>query len=192
MVEILLFRKTLSSLCFFLNATNHRFVLAYVTLLIFKSLYFPLEQLQTMGSQLEKQDDKVAGNEEYPEAIRENGIFKIPWGGTNPSGLTALKWFMTSTNRSGLPGFMVSSFYNYDNEVNCLAPLNWSDFFFSDNCYMINLKTNTSNMITWFLSGQDAALHLVDCLHHVPGETISSESVTYHPWNDWVFAHCQG
>ena len=101
-----------------------------------------------MGSQLEKQDDKVAGNEEYPEAKRENGIFKIPWGGTNPSGLTALKWFMTSTNRSGLPGFMVSSFYNYDNEVNCPAPLNLSDFFFGDDCYMINLKTNTSNLIT--------------------------------------------
>lgn len=98
--------------------------MAYVTLLIFKSLYFPLEQPQTMGSQLEKQDDKIAGNEEYPKAVRENGIFKIPWGGTNPSGLTALKWFMTSTNRSGLPGFMVSSFYNYDNEVNCPAPLN--------------------------------------------------------------------
>lgn len=111
-------------------------------------VYFPLEQLQTMGSQLEKQDDKVAGNEEYPEAKRENGIFKIPWGGTNPSGLTALKWFMTSTNRSGLPGFMVSSFYNYDNEVNCPAPLNLSDFFFGDDCYMINLKTNTNNMIT--------------------------------------------
>ena len=41
--------------------------------------------------------------EEYPEARRENGVFKLPWKGNLQGFFGAMKWVMTSTNNSNVP-----------------------------------------------------------------------------------------
>ena len=41
--------------------------------------------------------------EEYPEARRENGVFKLPWKGNLQGFFGIMKWFMTSTNNSNVP-----------------------------------------------------------------------------------------
>lgn len=41
--------------------------------------------------------------EEYPEARRENGVFKLPWEGNRHGIFGAMKWFLTSPNDSEVP-----------------------------------------------------------------------------------------
>lgn len=45
----------------------------------------------------------TGSDEEYPEAKRENGVFKLPWEGNLHGVFGAMKWFLTSPNNSKVP-----------------------------------------------------------------------------------------
>lgn len=45
----------------------------------------------------------TGSDEEYPEARRENGVFKLPWEGNLHGVFGAMKWFLTSPNNSKVP-----------------------------------------------------------------------------------------
>ena len=45
----------------------------------------------------------TGSDEEYPEARRENGAFKLPWEGNLHGVFGAMKWFLTSPNNSKVP-----------------------------------------------------------------------------------------
>lgn len=58
-------------------------------------------------------------NKQYPKARKVNGRFVLPWSESQlPSGLVAAKWFLISTNNSGLPGGGLGNFFQYDTKVN--------------------------------------------------------------------------
>lgn len=58
-------------------------------------------------------------NKQYPKARKVNGRFVLPWSESQlPSGLDAAKWFLISTNNSGLPGGRLRNFFQYDTKVN--------------------------------------------------------------------------
>lgn len=70
-----------------------------------------------MATQSQKGYIEAGERQEYPKAQRENGTFILPWGGELPSFQKAMKWFMTSTNNSNLPGAKLTNFYRLDKEV---------------------------------------------------------------------------
>jgi len=58
-------------------------------------------------------------NKQYPKARKVNGRFVLPWGKSQlPSALVAAKWFLISTNNSGLPRGRLRNFFQYDTKVN--------------------------------------------------------------------------
>ena len=58
-------------------------------------------------------------NKQYPKARKVNGRFALPWGESQlPSLLVGAKWFLISTNNSGLPRGRLRNFFQYDNKVN--------------------------------------------------------------------------
>ena len=58
-------------------------------------------------------------NKQYPKARKVNGRFVVPWSESQlPSALVASKWFLISTNNSGLPGGSLRNFFQYDTKVN--------------------------------------------------------------------------
>ena len=88
-----------------------------------------------MATQSRKDSMDDSRNEEYPKARRENGTFVLPWKGKMPSGLNAMKWFLTSPNNSNIPGSKVSFCIIF-----CYKPVL--------NVHPWRLVTNTLNMLT--------------------------------------------